>query len=55
MQQAADMLKSGQKYTNKDIATTLGYQDTQNFCRTFRRYWNTTPQQFKKRAIHSGK
>ncbi len=55
MQQAADMLKSGQKYTNKDIATTLGYQDTQNFCRTFRRYWNTTPQQFKKRAAHSGK
>ncbi len=55
MRQAADMLRSGQKYTNKEIATALGYQDTQNFCRTFRRYWNTTPQQFKKRAVHSGK
>ncbi len=55
MRQAADMLCGNQKYTNKEIATALGYQDTQNFCRTFRRYWNTTPQQFKKHPIQSRK
>ena len=55
MRQAADMLCGNQKYTNKEIATTLGYQDTQNFCRTFRRYWNTTPQHFKKHPPQLGK
>lgn len=47
MEVAKRMLSGKVPYTNKDIARALGYQDTQNFCRTFRKYWNKSPQKFK--------
>ncbi|MGE4455171.1 MAG: response regulator [Sphaerochaeta sp.] len=48
MEVAKQMLTSKVGYKNKEIAEALGYQDTQNFCRTFRKYWGTSPQQLKK-------
>jgi two-component system response regulator YesN len=48
MEVAKQMLTSKVGYKNKEIAQALGYQDTQNFCRTFRKYWGTSPQQLKK-------
>ncbi|MGH0054264.1 MAG: response regulator transcription factor [Sphaerochaetaceae bacterium] len=48
MEVARQMLTSKVGYKNKEIAKALGYQDTQNFCRTFRKYWGTSPQQLKK-------
>jgi AraC-like DNA-binding protein len=41
MEVAKQMLTSKVGYKNKEIAEALGYQDTQNFCRTFRKYWGT--------------
>lgn len=47
MEMAGRMLSGKVEYKNKEIAQTLGYQDTQNFCRTFRRYFNTSPQKYR--------
>ncbi len=47
MELAKRMLCGKVGYKNKEIAQALGYQDTQNFCRTFRRYWGKSPQRFK--------
>ncbi|MDD3903694.1 MAG: response regulator [Sphaerochaeta sp.] len=47
MQQATQMLMGKVEYRNKEIAIALGYQDTQNFCRTFRKYFGTSPQQYR--------
>jgi YesN/AraC family two-component response regulator len=43
MEQAAAMLQSQVNYTNRDISVALGYQDSQNFCRTFQKFFNMTP------------
>lgn len=51
MQQAKTMLGGTLGYKNKDIAKSLGYQDTQNFCRTFRKYYGTSPQQMRAELI----
>ncbi len=48
MEVAKQMLLSKVGYKNKEIALALGYQDTQNFCRTFRKYWGSSPQQLRK-------
>ncbi|HKM08183.1 MAG TPA: response regulator [Sphaerochaeta sp.] len=48
MEQAERMLMGNIGYTNKEIAEALGYQDTQNFCRTFKNYFGTSPQQYRK-------
>ncbi|MEA4859409.1 putative response regulatory protein [bioreactor metagenome] len=47
MEMAKAMLAGKVGYKNKDIARALGYQDTQNFCRTFRKYWGKSPQQYR--------
>jgi YesN/AraC family two-component response regulator len=49
MEQAAAMLKSAVNYTNRDIGEALGYHDTQNFCRSFARYYGVTPGKFRRR------
>ncbi|HPZ15974.1 MAG TPA: response regulator [Sphaerochaeta sp.] len=51
METARQMLASRVNYKNKEIAQALGYQDTQNFCRTFQRYWGKSPQKFKKEVL----
>jgi YesN/AraC family two-component response regulator len=51
MEQAAEMLKSPVNYKNQDIGAALGYRDTQNFCRTFRKYYGLTPGKFRR---HTG-
>lgn len=51
METARQMLASRVNYKNKEIAQALGYQDTQNFCRTFQKYWGKSPQKFKKEAL----
>lgn len=51
MEQAAEMLKSPVNYKNRDIGAALGYQDTQNFCRTFHKYYGMTPGKFRR---HTG-
>lgn len=51
METARQMLSSRVNYKNKEIAQALGYQDTQNFCRTFQRYWGKSPQKFKKEVL----
>ncbi|MDR3167817.1 MAG: response regulator [Treponema sp.] len=48
MEQAAEMLKSPVNYKNRDIGTALGYQDTQNFCRAFHKYYGMTPGKFRR-------
>lgn len=48
MGQADLMLMGEMGYKNKEIAQALGYQDTQNFCRTFKQYFGTSPQQYRK-------
>ncbi|MDT4762791.1 response regulator [Sphaerochaeta sp. PS] len=48
MEIALQMLTGKLGYTNKDIAKALGYQDTQNFCRTFKGHFGSSPQQYKK-------
>jgi len=50
MSQAEMMLKGDVPYTNTDIAKALGYQDTQNFCRTFKRIHGVSPQSFRKQT-----
>jgi len=47
METAKRMFDSKIGYKNKEIARALGYQDTQNFCRTFRRFFGKSPQKFK--------
>lgn len=47
METARRMLESKIGYKNKEIARALGYQDTQNFCRTFRKCFGKSPQKFK--------
>ncbi|MDT3357835.1 MAG: helix-turn-helix transcriptional regulator, partial [Spirochaetota bacterium] len=47
METARRMLESKIGYKNKEIARALGYQDTQNFCRTFRKFFGKSPQKFK--------
>ncbi len=47
METAKRMLQNKIGYKNKEIARALGYQDTQNFCRTFRRFFGKSPQRFK--------
>jgi YesN/AraC family two-component response regulator len=47
MKQACLMLTGKVEYRNKEIAVALGYQDTQNFCRTFRKHFGTSPQQYR--------
>ncbi len=51
MDTARQMLESKVQYKNRDIASALGYQDTQNFCRTFRNYWGKSPKKFKEEEI----
>lgn len=51
METARQMLQSKVSYKNKEIAQALGYQDTQNFCRTFQKYWGKSPQKFKKEML----
>jgi YesN/AraC family two-component response regulator len=52
MEQAAAMLRSQVNYTNKDIGEAIGYQDTQNFCRSFRGFYGVTPGKFRRRGVN---
>lgn len=47
---AADMLRQKSEYHNKDLAEALGYRETQNFCRVFRKYYGMSPQEYRKNA-----
>ncbi len=47
MEAARHMLLGTIRYKNKEIAYALGYQDTQNFCRTFRKYFGKSPQKYR--------
>ena len=49
MEQAVAMLKSPVNHTNQHISSAIGYQDTQNFCRIFLRFYGTTPGKFRRR------
>lgn len=46
---AAMLLANDHYYRNIDMAQALGYGDTQNFCRAFRKYHNMTPGEFRRR------
>jgi YesN/AraC family two-component response regulator len=50
MDQAAKMLVSPIHYSNRDISAALGYQDTQNFYRSFSRYYGSTPGEYRRRG-----
>lgn len=52
MECAKSMLLSSVDYRNNDIAHALGYQDAQNFCRIFKKYYGLSPQQFRKKAVN---
>jgi YesN/AraC family two-component response regulator len=47
MERAANMLESPGGYTNQEISETLGYQDTQNFCRVFKKHYGLSPGKFR--------
>ncbi len=48
IEKAKELLSGYERYTNDAIARALGYQDTQNFCRTFKRIVGVSPQSFRK-------
>lgn len=50
METAKAMLHSDLPYTNREIAQAVGYQDPQNFCRTFKSCTGMTPQEWKRRG-----
>lgn len=50
MKQATEMLLSPVKYKNRDISEALGYQDVQNFCRTFQKFYGINPGKFRQQA-----
>lgn len=52
MEKAKELLLSKYSYSNKDIAELLGYGESQNFCRTFRKYFSMTPQKYKKEHLN---
>ncbi|MGN0905884.1 MAG: helix-turn-helix domain-containing protein [Bullifex sp.] len=47
MATAISMLEPPAKYRNKEIADALGYTDSQNFCRTFRKVYGMTPIEYR--------
>ena len=47
MATAISMLTPPAKYRNKEIAEALGYTDSQNFCRTFRKVYGMTPIEYR--------
>lgn len=49
MNLAVSMLESPIKYKNREIAEALGYTDSQNFCRTFRKVYGISPQEYRER------
>ena len=49
MKAAQDMLLQKRNYHNKDLAEALGYRETQNFCRMFKKHFGMSPQEFRKR------
>ncbi|MFA7119291.1 MAG: helix-turn-helix domain-containing protein [Sphaerochaetaceae bacterium] len=53
MRKAADLLKSPANLSNNEIAHMLGYNDVQNFCRSFKKEFNATPKEFRKKAVAS--
>ncbi|MFA6682158.1 MAG: helix-turn-helix domain-containing protein [Sphaerochaeta sp.] len=55
METASRMLLSPQAYKNSDIARALGYQDAQNFIRTFKHSFGMTPQKYAKSNKPNGK
>ena len=48
MKAAQDMLLQKSNYHNKDLAEALGYRETQNFCRMFKKHFGMSPQEFRK-------
>jgi Response regulator containing CheY-like receiver domain and AraC-type DNA-binding domain len=48
MEQAVKMLANENTCHNKNIALSLGYTDTQNFCRVFKAYYGKSPQEYRK-------
>jgi YesN/AraC family two-component response regulator len=48
MKQAVEMLKSPVNYKNRDISDALGYQDSQNFCRTFHKFYGVSPGEYRR-------
>jgi YesN/AraC family two-component response regulator len=53
MEQAVKMLESTGSYTNQEISDTLGYQDTQNFCRVFKKHYGMSPGKFRNTRLLS--
>ncbi len=53
MAKAKELLSGHENYTNNDIARVLGYQDTQNFCRIFRKLVGISPQAYRRKALSS--
>jgi len=51
MEKAAVLLNSPRNYTNREIAEMVGYQDPQNFCRSFKQYYKLTPRQYRQTGI----
>ncbi len=51
IERARKLLSGYSNYTNSEIAKTLGYQDTQNFCRAFRKITGVSPQAYRKEII----
>lgn len=51
---AQSMLESPAGYKNNDIAQALGYQDTQNFCRVFKKRFGQSPQQYRNMISSKG-
>ena len=47
METAVEMLKSPIAYKLRDISAALGYQDIQNFCRTFQKHFGLSPGKFR--------
>lgn len=51
MQEAAKLLKTG-KYNVKDVSYIVGISDTKYFTKCFKKKYNTTPSEYKKKHIN---
>ncbi len=55
IEQAKAMLVGRKEYSNQEIASALGYADTPNFCRLFKKETGLSPQRYRKEHYYENR